>query len=368
MWALGLVLERHHFLARLRHQTLRHHVRVVGRDGLQLRLRHQVREHGALRRRQRQVSHAAQIEFADAARNVVVQMVLHEPRGPTHRRVSLEGARVVVVGVQVVLTRPSGQGVEAAVHRVHGVQLRWRWSPEEVDLLSLSGDLGRRHGDRDQSQVVGRLRSVVPVHHHELRWLMLLLLRLVLRRLLLLQLILATEPPQPNHQLGLDEAEAHRDDGHAEENVPRGDVLGGCTLGLQVAGADCAEGGEAEVEALQDGPALDLVEEHGAQGDVADEDDYTQGNRHGWHGRRRGRHGRGGGRGAAAIPIATIYKSPVCLVLVVVLLELFAGLVRVHVIPVAPFLQVELLLRVGVAVFFRFLGRPRAALGALATR
>lgn len=98
---LGLVLERHHFLARLRHrhQTLRHHVRVVRCDWLHLRLLDQMRENGAFRRRQSQVADAAQIKFANTSRYIVVQVVLHESCRPTNGRVSLERARVVVVHV-----------------------------------------------------------------------------------------------------------------------------------------------------------------------------------------------------------------------------------------------------------------------------
>lgn len=386
MWTLGLVLERHHFLARFRHQTLRHHVRVV--CGYRLHLRYQVGENGAFGRRQGQVAHPAQIELAHATRNVVVHVVLDDARRPAHGRVPLEGARVVVVGVQVVLARPSGQRVEAAVQRIHVVHRR---GPEEVDLLSLSGDLGRRHRDRDEGQVVRGLGPVVAVHHHELRrlvWVVLQLLVLLvllqvmlaggeLLLLLLLHLVLHPESPQPRHQLRLDETEAHRDHSHAEEDVARGDVLRGCSLGLQVPGAYRAEGGEAEVERLEDGPALDLVEEDGAQGDVADEDEDAEGNRHGWRGRRHGRRERRGGGGrtasmAAATATTTItyiiiYKAP--RVLLVVLLELFVGLVRVHVIPVCALLHLQLLLlRAGVAVFLGLFGRPAAAAAALAVR
>lgn len=185
VWTLGLVLERHHFLARFRHQTLRHHVRVV--CGYRLHLRYQVGENGAFGRRQRQVAHPAQIELAHATRNVVVHVVLYDARRPAHGRVPLEGARVVVVGVQVVLARPSGQRVEAAVQRIHVVHRR---GPEEVDLLSLSGDLGRRHRDRDEGQVVRGLGPVVAVHHHELRRLVWVVLQLLVL-LVLLQVMLA---------------------------------------------------------------------------------------------------------------------------------------------------------------------------------
>lgn len=76
-------------------------------------------------------------------------MVLNESRRPSNGRVALERARVVVVHVQVVLARPSGQRIETAVYGVDVVQRLW-WAPEEVHLLSLSGDLRRRHRDRDQ--------------------------------------------------------------------------------------------------------------------------------------------------------------------------------------------------------------------------
>lgn len=253
----------------------------------------------ATRRGQGQIPDSGEIELTDAARHKVLQMVLRDARGASDGRVPLEGRSAMGIGrLQVAPARQRAVlGERVGRAKEHGLVLGRHAATQAYTATqthahaqggiragSLSGGL-RSDGHGNEGQLLGLGHDV----------------------------ILHAEPSQPQHNLRLNEAEAHGHHGHAHQDVRGGGVQGQGAVRRQLAEANGAQRGEAEVQRLEDAPVLELVEQDGAAAHIAEEDAHADGD---------------GDAGRAAWPLSGLLALLVLVAMVLLLLRLLLGLLR----------------------------------------